>query len=256
MPTCKNTTLTKDNVECNTIPDKRNQNNYLKDLTVNGYTVSNFDAATLTYTINVASSSTTVEVGATAVSAKSTVSGVGTINLTSNNQKINILVTAENESTKTYTLTVTKSDSVPLAVSEIINHSGVKSDGTYISGISLNTTAATLKTKLQSPSKDASIQITSESGKEKTDSILATGDKVIIKSGNETKTYSIVIYGDTNGDGKINAQDYVKIKNYIMGNSLGSVYKEAADADKNGKVNAQDYVKVKNYIMGNTTITQ
>ena len=46
---------------------------------------------------------------------------------------------------------------------------------------------------------------------------LATGDKVTITVGTDTKIYEVVIYGDVNGDGKIAASDYVKIKNNIMG---------------------------------------
>ena len=38
--------------------------------------------------------------------------------------------------------------------------------------------------------------------------------------------------------------------------SLNNSYREAADANKDGKVNAVDYVKIKNYIMGRTTINQ
>ena len=75
--------------------------------------------------------------------------------------------------------------------------------------------------------------------------------------GNETKEYEVVIYGDVTGDGVIKATDYVKIKNYIMGNSsLSGVYKEAADINKDGNVKATDYVKIKNHIMGTDNISQ
>ena len=86
---------------------------------------------------------------------------------------------------------------------------------------------------------------------------LATGDIVTITSGKETKKYNVVIYGDVNGDGKILATDYVKIKNHIMGtSSLTGAYKLSADVNHDGKIFATDYVFVKNYIMGSYKISQ
>ena len=144
-----------------------------------------------------------------------------------------------------------------MAVSEIINAMGNTSDGTYIGSINLNTTANALKDKVKKITSLATVKVTSSSNEEKTTDILKTGDKLIITSGSETKTYLVVIKGDANGDGKINAQDYVKIKNHIMQtSSLSSAYKQAADVDRNNSISAVDYVKVKNYIMGNGTITQ
>ena len=92
---------------------------------------------------------------------------------------------------------------------------------------------------------------------DKQSGVVATGDKVIITIGSETKEYEIVIYGDVNGDGKIKATDYVLIKNKIMGSiTLSGAYLEAADVDHNGQVKATDYVKIKNMIMGAGTINQ
>ena len=65
------------------------------------------------------------------------------------------------------------------------------------------------------------------------------------------KEYIAVVKGDTNGDGKSSAGDYVLIKNYIM-KSTGlekSEEKSAADVNGDGKVSAGDYVLIKNYIM-------
>ena len=64
-----------------------------------------------------------------------------------------------------------------------------------------------------------------------------------------------MIYGDVNGDGKVTAQDYVKIKNYIMSSTeLSGSYKLAADVNNDGSITAVDYVNIKNYIMGNNSV--
>ena len=77
-------------------------------------------------------------------------------------------------------------------------------------------------------------------------------------AGNDKKnTYTVLIYGDVNGDGKISAIDYVNVKNYILKSSnLTGIYAVAADVNRDNKVNAIDYVQIKNNIMGKNTIAQ
>ena len=62
---------------------------------------------------------------------------------------------------------------------------------------------------------------------------------------------ALAILGDVNGDGKISALDYVRIKNHIMGSSKISVTAElySADLNEDSKISALDYVRIKNYIM-------
>ena len=63
--------------------------------------------------------------------------------------------------------------------------------------------------------------------------------------------YSVIMKGDTNGDGKSSAGDYVRIKNHIMQTSLleGTESQSAADINNDGKISPADYVLIKNYIM-------
>lgn len=82
---------------------------------------------------------------------------------------------------------------------------------------------------------------------------LKTGSKIKVNG----KEYTAVVKGDTNGDGKSSAGDYVLIKNYIMKSTgLDSLAKKsAADVNGDGKVSAGDYVLIKNYIMKGTNFT-
>ena len=82
--------------------------------------------------------------------------------------------------------------------------------------------------------------------------ILKTGDVITFIDNDLTLTYTISIKGDVDGDGKISANDYVKIKNYIMeisGSELDIAKSIAADVDNNGSIGSADYVKIKNVIM-------
>lgn len=238
------------------LPNIGNPNNWLSNLTVNGATVSGFNRSNESYSINVSDLTNQVVVDYTRVANTSSATGRGTINLTGKTTTVNIVVTAGNGAKKTYVLKINKNSSAGIAVSEIVNASGIKSNGSYLSGISIGTNANTLKSKFQKVSSAASITIKNSSGQVKTNNI-STGDIITIVSGNETKNYNAVIYGDVNGDGSIKASDYVFIKNKIMGTKyLSGAYLSAADVNKDGKVTAADYVLIKNSIMGSYTIRQ
>lgn len=86
---------------------------------------------------------------------------------------------------------------------------------------------------------------------------VATNIKLTLNIGNTAYGYILVIKGDVNGDGKIQATDYVKIRNHIMSKSqLTGASLEAADINQDGKIQATDYVKVRNHIMNKGTIEQ
>lgn len=56
--------------------------------------------------------------------------------------------------------------------------------------------------------------------------------------------------GDVNGNNRLDAGDYVMIKNYIMDSvSLNDNQKKIADFNGDGKINSSDYVLVKNKLM-------
>jgi len=84
-----------------------NDDNTLKELKLNNGTI-NFKSSTTTYNVTVDAPTTTIT--ATANDKKATVSGAGTKTLNDGVNTFKIVVTAENGSTKTYTLNITKKD--------------------------------------------------------------------------------------------------------------------------------------------------
>ena len=129
--------------------------------------------------------------------------------------------------------------------------------GSTVSGSGFKTTGSNLVCEpnvtvqnILSKSSDAIIK--NASGKTTTSGNIGTGYTVKIGG----TTYTVVKKGDVDSDARVTSADYVKIKNYIMGNnSLSNVSKNGADVDGDGKVTSADYVKIKNYIMGKTKIT-
>ena len=47
-----------------------------------------------------------------------------------------------------------------------------------------------------------------------------------------------------NGDGEVNADDYEALRLYIVGKSLDGFVPAAADLNEDGKINAQDLLKL------------
>lgn len=89
--------------------DNRDTNNYLKSLSVKDYDIK-FNKDTLSYTLEVEGTVEKATITAEAESTKANVAGAGEKTLKYGSNKIEIKVTAENESVKTYTITITRKD--------------------------------------------------------------------------------------------------------------------------------------------------
>ena len=95
-----------------TRPDSRDTNNNLKSLSLSNGSIS-FNKNTTSYKVNVDSSVTSIKVNAAVESTKASfVNGYGsrTVNLNYGNNTILVKVKAENDSVKTYTITVNRKD--------------------------------------------------------------------------------------------------------------------------------------------------
>lgn len=101
--------------------------------------------------------------------------------------------------------------------------------------------------------QNGSVTLVASNSQVKTTGLVATGDVLQVKdvNGAIVKIYPIIIYGDTDGDGKIFATDYLKIKLHIMDETkpLSGAYALAADTNRDGKIFATDYIAIKNHIM-------
>lgn len=88
---------------------------------------------------------------------------------------------------------------------------------------------------------------------------IGTGSKVLVydAGGKVVDTYQVLIYGDTNGDGIVNALDLLRTQKDILGvKKLSGLEKTAADSSRNGKVDSLDLLKIKKQIIGAKDINQ
>jgi len=256
------------------LPKLGNPNNWLKELTVSfdGTTssVSNFSGDKTDYSLSVPGNISRITINSTVVAKTSYVSIAGdnkvlkttskTVDLNVGENTFNIVVTAGNGSTKTYTLKVTRSEITSEeqpTINEMVTSAKLKLSDTYLSGINVNTDSSTLANELLKTNEFATIQITNKNNESKTSGKLATGDKITITSKNETKTFGIILYGDVNGDGTIDKLDYLAVlRHFYKYTEYTGVYKVAADANKDGTVDKLDYLAVLRDFYGYAKIVQ
>lgn len=93
------------------------KDNNLKSLSVEGYEISPaFDKNTTDYTVSVPDTITSIKVNASVNDKTARVSGAGEIDLSEGINKLELVVTAQNGSTKTYNLTIDVKDLNPISV--------------------------------------------------------------------------------------------------------------------------------------------
>ena len=102
--------------------------------------------------------------------------------------------------------------------------------------------AKQLQTAVRKYFGDSSAEVTVNSGL--TASGLVANGASIYVSGSRAGSYTVIIMGDTNCNGKTDSGDAVKMRNHYFGTAqLSGAALEAADMNRNGKVDSGDAVK-------------
>ncbi len=201
-----------------------------------------------------------VKISVSKVMATTTVSGIGNVKLKNKVNTINIVAKAQNQTTKTYRLIITKEDApildehgevVYADIAKTLNSISIKYNVSYMYGLTIGTSYDTLKNAIKKI--DPSITVTVAKNSNNNTGNFATGDVITISNGKDTVKFTYVLYGDLNGDGKINILDLIHIRNIILeASNLTGAYKEAGDINHDGKSNILDLILVRNDILGET----
>lgn len=267
-------------------------NNCLSSLTVNDYSLTpTFSKFTTEYTLIVDKSVASVEVNASAIISSTKVTGTGSYELKDGSNTIKVVATSENGSARTYTITIVRQDigsggnngeSTTPGGSTDVNPPSSGNEGStekptepetpaFSMNISLNTNADNTVTGIKPGSTvaDISSTVTVTGGsfdildadeKIKTEGKIVTGDMIAGKdaTGNYVSMYTVVIYGDVNGDGTINVKDLIIVqKNILKMSEIKGIYSIAADTNKDGKyANIKDLILIQKQILGMGNIQQ
>ncbi len=238
------------------LPTSSGANNYyLTALSINSVPVEGFDMYNNDYEMVVPLALSQVNITASVPSGAS-VSGTGLIDLNEGANTITLTVTAASGKTANYTISILRRGE---GDSGIVHPSinGVYNVGTYITGVNPGTQVGTFLSNLGVVGGVA--RITNSANTEKTSGAIATGDKVIISDnlGIERLWFTVVIYGDNNGDGKVSIVDLGRVKKHLLDMSpLSGVQFDAADTNRDGKLSIVDLGQHKKHLLEMTKIKQ
>lgn len=249
-------------------------NNVLKNISVSGYSLTpTFSKFTQEYDVIVNNNVKLIDISAEAMVSSSIVSGVGTYGISVGTNKVDIKVTAENGSTRTYTINIIRLDETgadtgknnipiiqdPAQKAEISSKTLlIDTSAKTITKITANDTCENVKANIEVTS-GYTMKIVNKDGSENTSNI-ATGNKLLVidQGGNVVLEYTFILYGDVTGDGIINSLDMLYIKRDILGVSqLEGVYSQAGDTNRaNDGINSLDMLYLKRHILGTKQIEQ
>lgn len=239
-----------------TMPDKTsldikyNEDSSLSKLSVTSCNLNpSFTSSAYNYTCYVDKKIDNITINASPTASTSTVKGTGKFDLNKDVTVLEIIVTSAAGTTSTYKITVNKVDEVVLTPDEILAKMQISNKGGYISGFDLGSDANSFNKLLNSVYPKAVSQISENK-------VLYTGMNIKITSG-ITSNYTVVIYGDNNGDGVIDILDLLKIQKHLLGvNKLKNAYLNASDINKDGNVDIIDLLKIQKHILNVSKIEQ
>ncbi|MGN1301128.1 MAG: leucine-rich repeat protein [Clostridia bacterium] len=118
---------------------------------------------------------------------------------------------------------------------------------TNISKIQPKTTLQDLRENLSTNAEEIKVYTKDKEEVSETE-ILGTGAQIELKLGDETRTFTLVIKGDINGDGEVKVSDMTIINRYrLHKRTLEGEYLLAGDVTGDGVVDIKDLVKINRY---------
>ena len=126
---------------------------------------------------------------------------------------------------------------------EYLTKANYKIENEFTNGFVVGETINNIKNKLQN--KDINIKTSTN--------IISTGTEISYGA----EKYTVVIYGDINGDGKINSADLLKMRQHLIGTlELKGSNKKAAALVNGSTINSADLLKLRQHLLGINNIKQ
>ena len=99
--------------------------------------------------------------------------------------------------------------------------------GNYVRGYNIETKISGVKNKVAGK---AEITVRDNNNIKTDASLIATGDTIEVTNSEGSNSYTFVMYGDLNGDGKVSSADLLRMRQHLLGlKKLKGVYLESAE---------------------------
>ncbi len=236
-----------------------NNNNFLESLTVKNHTVMGFNKydTTKPSELIVQYPVDTIEIVAVTSSQSASVEGAGVKQLKVGHNDFDIVVTASSGEKRVYKLSVARLSEGESVVTPTPTISNNYKTGEFLTGVAFSTSVDNFKTNLGVEKGSATVY--DKNGNAKTTGVIGTGDTVKIydTAGTEKQSFTVLVVGDTNSDGKTTIVDLAMVQAAILGKyELSGVYKSAGDISKDNKISIVDLAMVQAAILEKYTIKQ
>lgn len=177
-----------------------------------------------------------------------TVNNVGKVTAVGAGQATITVTTVDGNKKATSLITVNQKDINVLEVT------GTKLVNGILTDLHINNTVSNFTNQIKAKDQNASVDIFNASGRLKlAGEKIVTGDRIKVKLASGTVVeYTAAIKNDINGDGNINAADYVALANHLLrkNNLSGAALVAAYIREKDTvTVNAADYVALANHLL-------
>lgn len=226
-----------------------------EDATLNWLNISgcalmpSFTPSALNYNCSVTKETSSVTINARATNTNAIVVGSGNQNLPNDETELEVVVTAAAGNTRTYKIKIKKIDSTQFTPDEIVARVGINNNSSILSGNNIITTGNNLTTLIKNNIPSAAVTISNPNN-------IGTGTTLTVNN-NGSKTYTLLVYGDNNGDGDINILDLLRTQKHIMGaNKLSGVLEKSMDVNKDGTVDILDLLIIQKHILDINKISQ
>lgn len=242
--------------EVTTLPPLGNPNNWLKNLKVNGVTLTGFSGSITDYKLTV--SGDVIKIEGTPVYGKAQITGLGTFDL-SESKTFEVVVKAENGSLRKYKVEVTKTElpETDVTINQVLTNSIYKIKDNKIHNIALGTNVAKFRDNIIKDNIGISINIKDSSGVAKLEGTIVNGDIVTISTKNETIVFYVIIYGDVTGTGQIGIVDLGSIQKHLLSvKKLEGNDFIAADVNRDGKITIVDLGMLQKHLLKISYINQ
>ncbi|NLW54804.1 MAG: hypothetical protein GXY99_08015 [Clostridiaceae bacterium] len=238
--------------------DNRSRNNWLQSITVSsGILKPAFDPEVNAYSVTVAQGVESFTVNANAYLSSCSIKGRGVYNLEHGENTIKVQAVSERGDVRDYYLTVNRSgepgDPADKPEANMTSNT-LKVDSSYVTNADPQkgqNTVTYLNENLQL--QEGYKLVVSVDGKTVTSGVVGTGAKLSLFYKEETEStldYYLMVYGDSNGDGRIDSVDIMSMTTYILEMYQPTELERLAmDVTRDGNVDSLDLMWVIQHIL-------